>query len=79
MTAKPSLWRVLRTGLSSLRDRTAARFAASRINPSRVTVTRISSRPMTDEDWKRVDQAFAHVDAAFVEVDKAFKELGRIK
>jgi hypothetical protein len=33
--------RVLRTGLSSLRDRAAARLAASRFNPLRVTTTRI--------------------------------------
>lgn len=29
------IWRVLRTGLSSLRDRAAARLAALRFNPSR--------------------------------------------
>lgn len=67
MTADTGLWRVLRTGLSSLRDRAALRF-----NPSRVTITRTSSRPMTAEDWR-------HFDAAFERMDEAFAELRKIK
>jgi hypothetical protein len=67
--------RVLRTGLSSLRDRAAnlrRRLAASRFNPSRVTITRWSSRPMTEADWK-------HFDAAFEKMDEAFAEMRKIK
>jgi hypothetical protein len=64
--------RALRDGLSSLRDRAAARLAASRFNPSRVTTVRVSSRAMTDEDW-------AHFDAAFDKMDEAFAELRKIK
>lgn len=70
-----SLGRVLRTGLSSLLDRDAnlcRRLAASRINPSRVTITRTSSRSMTEADWK-------HFDAAFEKMDEAFAELRKIK
>jgi hypothetical protein len=64
--------RVLRTGLSSLWDRAAARLAASRFNPSRVTIARTSSRPMTDADW-------ADFDAAFEKMDEAFAEMRKIK
>lgn len=67
--------RVLRTWLSSIRDRAAnlrCRLAASRFNPSRVTITRTSSRPMTDQDWE-------HFDAAFEKMDEAFAELRKIK
>jgi hypothetical protein len=70
--SRVNLGRVLRTGLSSLRDRAAARLAAMRFNPSRVTITRTSTRPMTDADW-------AHFDAAFKKMDEAFDELGKIK
>jgi hypothetical protein len=66
------IWRALRVGLSSLRDRAATRLAASRFNPSRVTITRISSRPMTNADW-------AHFDAAFDKMDEAFAELRKIR
>lgn len=64
--------RTLRAGLSSLRDRAAARLAGSRFNPLRVTITHTSSRPMTDQDWK-------HFDAAFDKMDEAFAELRKIK
>jgi hypothetical protein len=71
--------RVLRTGLSSLWDRAAARLAALRFNPSRVTITRVSSRPMSKADWERFDEAFRQMDIVFKNMDKAFEEMRKFR
>jgi hypothetical protein len=74
--------RVLRTGLSSLRDRAAnlrRRLAALRFNPSRVTITEYYSHPMTPEMKEHFDEAFRQMDIAFVNMDKAFEAMRKVK
>jgi prephenate dehydratase len=46
------------------------RWLDSRFSQRTVTITRISSRPMTGEDWKHFDAAFAKMDEAFAELRK---------
>lgn len=55
--------RVLRTGLSSLRDRAAARLAALRFNPSRIHLARIKSVNLESIDG---NPRHVRVTAAFI-------------
>lgn len=64
--------RVLRTGLSWLRHRARILgLGPTGFHSSRTTYKRTSSRPMTGEDWK-------HFNAAFAKMDEAFDELRKI-